>query len=140
MARYCRCLGLRLAGKELVQIGLEGRGQTVGRELGDIRIQAAGNPGYWAQDKETSFVRFKRVSYFSDTRVRISGARGDCHSVPYRSLWTCHFFIFLIIRLHIHVSLAEKSTWLRTRWSGVRISPGAPFFNGLSYISRNHIS
>ena len=31
------------------------------------------------------------------------------------------FFIFLIIRLHIHVSLAEKSTWLRTRWSGVRI-------------------
>ena len=95
MARYCRCLGLRLAGKELVQIGLEGRGQTVGRELGDIRIQAAGNPGYWAQDKETSFVRFKRVSYFSDKQYLFWGTKGDCHSVPYRSLRACDFFNFL---------------------------------------------
>ncbi len=39
---------------------------------------------------------FKRVSYCSETENRNSGARGDCHLVPYSSLWTRHFFYLFL--------------------------------------------
>ena len=48
-----------------------------GRQVGNLRIAT-----------------LKRVSSFSDTQNRNSGARGECHLVPYPSLWTRHFFYF----------------------------------------------
>jgi len=68
---------------------------------------------------------FKRVSCCSDTENRNSGARGDCHSVPYSSLWTRHFFYFFL-NFPVAFYKPGRALWLRTRWYGVRFSPGAP--------------
>ena len=61
------------------------------------------------RERKLRSATLKRVSCCSDTQNRNSGARGECHLVPYPSLWTRHFYLFLF-DLPSSLFQARKST------------------------------